>query len=246
MFKFMQYRASAIENGIVFAADRLPDMSSSTVKNMIPAYNKFPCLIEWFVNIDWRNNPTLDYNIYRKSDAKCLVYPHTNKSNALSQIVLRSDVGIRKAIRRSGFMPVGWNKADIRKAGGFNEVLKDRKTPDEPFFVKIRVIRKDRGNNNHIRISVINLKMAKHLVYYHKNNMKSFWGKEITVGISDLSEQDVVEAVKSSLFELEVAEEDIEAGEDVEVAEVVDAGIEEVGPQVRIRIAQSIAQKMGR
>jgi len=176
MFKFMECRDSALKEAHEFAISKLPDMNSDVPGKILSSYTVFPCLIEWFININWRNNPILDYNICRKPDAKCLVYPNTNKSTALSQTVLRSDIDIQKAMRKLGM--ASWRHAKVVKASEFNKVLKARKTPDEPFFVKARLIRKDHGDSNYIRISAINLKMAKHLVYYHKNNVQKFYSVE--------------------------------------------------------------------
>lgn len=195
MFKLMTSRLDAIDNAHKFAACKMSGrpVNANTVGKTIAAHTKFPCLIEWFANFDWRNQLVLDHNQFSKADAKCLVYPKTNKSIRISQLVLQSDANIRRDIKESGCIPTGWRSAEVIRSDGFVKVLEARESPDEPFLIKIRLIRKDNGNNNYMRISVMNLNTAKQLVYHTKNNRHKFgsfrpsWG-EIKIEYSNITD----------------------------------------------------------
>lgn len=178
MFKLIARRAEALEESYAFASDNIPhaEPGSAPLSKMIPARIKFPCLIDWFVNFDYRNREMLDYNICHKSDAKYLVYPRTNKPDRLYQLILTSDVDFGTEVRKSRSMPTAWKKSKIILDDNFDEVMDGRGSPDEPFFVKIRMVSHygDQGHLSYLRVSAVNLTMAKELVYYTKNNKPTF------------------------------------------------------------------------
>jgi hypothetical protein len=179
MFKLIACKAGALEEAYAFASDNIPhaEPGSAALSKTIPARIKFPCLIDWFVNFDYRNQEMLDYNICHRSDAKCLVYPRTNKPDRLYQLILTSDIDLGAEIRRSRSMPTTWKKSKIILDDNFGEVMGGRGSPDEPFFVKVRMV-SHYGSNpsklSYLRVSAVNLTMAKELVYYTKNNKPSF------------------------------------------------------------------------
>lgn len=190
MFKLILHRSDAIEESHAFASDNIAHAESGrpASSKSIPARIKFPCLIDWFVSFDYRNQEMLDYNIYHRSDAKCLVYPRTNKPIHLYQLILKSGVDLGEKIRKSRAIPTPWKKSKIILDDSFDEVMDGRGSPDEPFFVKVRMV-SHYGSNpsklSYLRASAVNLTMAKELVYYNKNNRPVFgkssssWASEV-------------------------------------------------------------------
>jgi len=180
MFKLIAGKAGALEEAHAFASDHMPyaEPGSAALSKSVPAHIKFPCLIDWFVNFDYRNQEMLDYTICHRSDAKCLVYHRTNKPDGLYQLVLISDINLGEKIKKSRSMPTAWKKYKIVLDDSFDEVMDGRGSPDEPFLVRIRMVTHydaDRSQLSYLRASAVNLAMAKELVYYTKNNKPSFY-----------------------------------------------------------------------
>ena len=179
MFKLITHRSDALEESHVFASDNIAhaESGSAASSKKIPARIKFPCLIDWFVNFDYRNREMLDYNIYHRSDAKCLVYPRTNKPNHLYQLILTNGIGLGEKIKSSRAVPTPWRKSKIILDDSFDEVMDGRGSLDEIFFVKVRMVTHygtDQSHLSYLRVSAVNLTMAKELVYHAKNNKPTF------------------------------------------------------------------------
>jgi hypothetical protein len=212
MFKLIVSKSYALEEAHAFASDNIPhaEPGSAALSKTIPARIKFPCLIDWFVNFDYRNQEMLDYNICHRSDAKCLVYPRTNKPDRLYQLILTSDIDLGAEIGRSRSMPTTWKRSKIILDDNFDEVMDGRRSPDEPFFVKVRMVShygNDQGHLSHLRVSAVNLTMAKELVYYAKNNKPTFakfsgsWANAVEIGtitvptVHNMSDESLLENV---------------------------------------------------
>jgi len=194
MFELITTRASTLGAAYEFVAANAPDLqiTNGLVLSLLPENASFPCLVEWFTSVDHRGHQMLGCNVCTKSDAKCLIYPSTNKSTKYSQIILQSDIDIQLSIRKSSFVPNGWRDVAIDTIPEFDDILRARKTPYEPFFIKIRVLYKNPRLTKSLRISIINLEMAKELVYYSKNTSIKHWGSEKLFEINEISEVDEV------------------------------------------------------
>lgn len=163
MFKFIQNQRELFQEAAIFVGNEMPDVEITT-DSVLVVVNSFPCLVDMLVKYDWTGGKIFGAHVCNRNIAKCLVYPKTNKLTSMSWHIVQNIENTPGIIRASIAFS---DRFPIVKADGFHALISGMKE-DEPFLMSAQTFF-SREKINKIYVSLVNLALAKRLVYHKKN-----------------------------------------------------------------------------
>lgn len=165
MFKLIKNIDHAYIEAGEFISESMPGFSASS-KVIYPSIPRnFPSLIDWFTNLNYRGEESLNSHICDKNIAKCLIYPKTNKLRWINWYIVKNVEDIPNVISHS----ILFNKTtEIIKTVGFEKTAL-KLEQGEPFLLGAKSLYTGKVKHSKVHISIVNMTLARRLVYYKKD-----------------------------------------------------------------------------